>query len=136
MSESATSKGKSTAQPPATAHDAEAGAEFVPATTAGLPPTAQAFFAVINGGNGTVVRGFGVASAARLAVGMYQVIFTHDVRGSAYVGTIGLTGSDGQSPAGEIAVVGRTGVANGVFVQTFNSAGAFADRSFHLAVLS
>lgn len=135
MSESATSKSTSTAQPPAASAES-AGAEFVPATSAGLPPTAQTFFAVINGGNGAVVRGFGVTSAARLGVGMYQVVFSHDVTGSAYVGTIGLTGSDGQSPAGEIAVVGRSGVANGVFVQTFNSAGAFADRSFHLAVLS
>lgn len=136
MSESATSKGKSTAQPSAPAGSTEAAAEFVPATSAGLPPTAQTFFAVINGGNGAVVRGFGVTSAARLAVGLYQVVFSHDVTGSAYVGTIGLTGSVGQSPSGEIAVVGRTGVANGVFVQTFNSAGVLSDRSFHLAVLS
>ncbi|RKR90478.1 hypothetical protein BDK92_4851 [Micromonospora pisi] len=135
MSESAASKSKSTSQPPASAAES-AGTESVPATSAGLPPTAQVLFAVINGGNGTVVRSLGVTSAARLAVGMYQVIFSHDVTGSAYVGTIGLPGSDGASPAGEIAVVGRSGVANGVFVQTFNSAGAYADRSFHLAVLS
>ncbi|MGW4461287.1 hypothetical protein [Micromonospora sp. NPDC004704] len=137
MSESATSKGKSTEQPSASAAEAAGvGVEFVPATTAGLPPTAQTFFAVINGGTGAVVRGFGVVSAARLAVGQYQVVFSHDVTGSAYVGTIGLTGSVGTSPSGEIAVVGRSGVANGVFVQTWTSAGVPADRAFHLAVLS
>ncbi|WP_329107853.1 hypothetical protein OG792_05240 [Micromonospora sp. NBC_01699] len=136
MAEAATSKSKPTAQPSATAEAAGAHAEFVPSTTAGLPPTAQTLFAVVNGGNGAVVRGYGVLSAARLSVGMYQVIFNHDLTGSAYLGTIGLTGSDGQSPPGEIAVVGRTGVVNGVFVQTFSSTGVLADRSFHLAVLS
>ncbi|MFI6758920.1 hypothetical protein ACIBF5_07220 [Micromonospora sp. NPDC050417] len=134
MSESAASKSKSTAQPPAIATES-VGTESVPATSAGLAPTAQVLFAVVNS-NGSIVRGFGVSSAARLATGMYQVVFNHDLTGSAFVGTIGLPGSDGTSPSGEIAVVGRTGVANGVFVQTFNSAGAYADRGFHLGVLS
>lgn len=123
-------------QPPASAADIEsAGAEAVPGTAAGMPPTAQAFFAVVNA-NGTLARGFGVVSSTRLAVGQYQVVFSHVLTGSAFVGTIGLSGSVGSSPSGEIAVVGRNGVPNGVFVQTFTSAGVAADRGFHLAVLS
>ena len=113
----------------------EALAGLVPATLAGLPPTAQAFFAVVNA-NGTLARGFQALSATSLGVGVYQVLFSHDITGSAYIGTIGLSGSLGSSPPGQIAVVGRAGAPNGVFVQTFNAAGAPANLGFHLAVLS
>ncbi|MEV4754650.1 hypothetical protein AB0J86_06000 [Micromonospora sp. NPDC049559] len=139
MSESASSEqARSADQPQASEADvaaASAGAEVVPATGAGLPPTAQTFFAVV-AANGALVRGFGVISSARLAVGQYQVVFAHDVTGSAYVGTTGLTGNVGVAPSGQIAVVGRAGIANGVFVETFSGAGAAADRAFHLAVHS
>ncbi|MDG4764981.1 hypothetical protein O7632_12855 [Solwaraspora sp. WMMD406] len=123
-------------QPPATKTDRErAGIALVPATGAGMPPTAQTFFAVVNSAGG-LVRGFGVVSATRLSTGTYQVVSTHDLTGSAYVGSIGLPGSSGASAPGEITVVGRAGIANGVFIQTFTSAGALADRNFHLAILS
>ena len=108
---------------------------IVPATPAGMPPTAQAFFAVVSS-NGVLVRGFQAVSAAQLGTGMYQVLFSHDVTGSAYIGTIGLTGSSGSPTAGQIGVVGRIGAANGVFVQTFNAAGTPTNLAFHLAILS
>ncbi|WP_229399542.1 hypothetical protein [Micromonospora okii] len=114
---------------------AEASALLVPATLSGMPPTAQLLFAVVDAG-GALVRGFGAVSATRLGVGVYQVVFNHDLTQSAFVGTIGLPGSVGASPSGEIAVVGRAGVPNGIFVQTFTSAGAPADRGFHIAVAS
>ena len=140
MSESASEQSQHRAADQPKASDADvaaatAGIESVPGTGAGLPPTAQTFFAVVNA-NGTLARGFGVLSSARLATGQYQVVFTHDVRGSGYVGTTGLTGSAGVAPSGQIAVVGRAGIANGVFVETFAGNGAAADRSFHLAVHS
>lgn len=113
----------------------EAVAALVPATVAGLPPTAQAFYAVVRS-DGTLVRGFEAVSAANLGTGVYQVIFAHDITGSAYLGTLGLDTDSGESPAGQIAVVGRFDAANGVFVQTFDAAGNPADRGFHLAVLS
>jgi hypothetical protein len=123
-------------QPPVSKAEADKAREsLVPATGAGMPPTAQSFFAVVDA-NGTLARGFGATSATRLGVGIYQVVFSHDVRGSAYVGTLGLSVDFGISPSGEIAVVGRAGLPNGIFVQTFNSAGQSADRGFHLAVLS
>jgi hypothetical protein len=140
MSESASAERSAapavTEQPPATKTDRErASIALVPATAAGMPPTAQTFFAVIDA-NGTLVRGFGAVSALRIAVGTYQVVFSHDLTGSAYVGSIGLPGSLGASAPGEITVVGRAGIPNGVFIQTYTSAGVLADRGFHLAILS
>lgn len=123
-------------QPPLGKAEAErARAMVVPEAAAGLPPTAQTFFAVVNA-NGTLARGFQAVSANRLATGQYQVIFRHDLTGSAFFGTIGLAGSIGISADGQIAVVGRTGMPNGVFVQTFNSAGIPTDLGFHLSVHS
>ncbi|MBV9142642.1 MAG: hypothetical protein JO115_17305 [Pseudonocardiales bacterium] len=90
-------------------------------------------FAVVNP-NGTLAKGFGAVSSKKLATGEYEVIFNRKVRNCAYVATIGLAGSVGASPSGEIAVVGRASNVNGVFVQTFTSAGVTADRGFHLAV--
>ncbi|MBW4701233.1 MULTISPECIES: hypothetical protein [unclassified Micromonospora] len=131
-----TESAKKADQPaPSDSDIAEAAALLVPATTAGMPPTAQLFWAVV-AANGVLNRGFGVVSSTRVAVGQYQVVFSHDVTRSAYVGSIGLTGSVGASPSGEIAVVGRFGVPNGVFVQTFTSAGVAADRAFHLTISS
>ncbi|BCJ62760.1 hypothetical protein [Micromonospora endophytica] len=114
---------------------AEAGTFLVPATFTGMPPTAQLFWAVVES-TGVLVRGFGVVSATRITVGQYQVVFSHDLTRSAYVGSIGLTGSVGASPSGQIAVVGRAGVPNGVFVQTFSGTGVAADRAFHLTISS
>lgn len=130
-----TTRTESTGDQPPPVPGTEALAALVPATAAGLPPTAQAFFAVVNA-NGTLARGFQAVSSTKLAVGQYQVLFSHDITGSAYVGTLGLTVAVGSSPSGEIAVVGRFGAPNGVFVQTFDSTGKAADRSFHLSVLS
>ena len=113
----------------------EAVTALVPATVAGMPPTAQSFYTVVRS-NGTLARGFEAVSAAHLGTGIYQVIFAHDITGSAYLGTLGLDTDSGESPAGQIAVVGRFDAANGVFVQTFDAAGNPADRGFHLAVLS
>ena len=135
MSETETAVAESMGEQPPPVPGAEALAALVPATVAGMPPTAQTFFAVVNA-NGTLARGFQAVSSTRLGTGVYQVLFSHDITRSAYVGTIGLSASSGTSPSGEIAVVGRAGSANGVFVQTFNSSGAAADRGFHLAVLS
>ncbi|MEV1330847.1 hypothetical protein AB0J20_14865 [Micromonospora costi] len=103
--------------------------------TVGLPASARVLFAVVTA-NGTLIRGLGVAAASRLATGMYQVTFDQDVSAAGYVGTLGLAGSAGVAPAGQIAVAGRTGIPNGVFVETFASDGTAADRPFHLTVLA
>jgi hypothetical protein len=110
------------------------GAFSVTGTTAGMPPTAQSFYAVV-GNTGGLARGFQATGAHQLATGTYQVDFSQNITGCAYLGTIGLTGSLGASAPGEITVVGRAGDANGVFVQTFNSAGTLTNLSFHLGIL-
>ncbi|GAA5183358.1 hypothetical protein GCM10023322_22420 [Rugosimonospora acidiphila] len=126
----------SAAQPSVSKAEADqAHAALVPQTTTGMPPTAQTLYAVVNS-NGTLARGFGASSAVILATGTYQVNFSHDVTHSALIGTIGLAGTSGSSAPGFITVVGRVGVANAVFVQTYNSAGALANLGFHLAALS
>ncbi len=135
MSESSKSE-KIAEQPELTAAEAgEASLTLVPATSVGMPPTAQVFWAVVNS-NGTLARGFGVVSATRLAVGQYQIVFSHDVTRSAFVASQGFTGSVGVPLDGTAVVVGRAGLATGVFLATYNQAGAPADRAFHLAVLS
>jgi hypothetical protein len=65
-----------------------------------------------------------------------EVIFSHDITGSAYIATIGLAGSFDISAPGQITVVGRAGNANGVFVQTSDSTGTPTSLGFHLAVHS
>jgi hypothetical protein len=95
---------------------------------------ARTMYAVVNA-NGTLARGRKAVSATRLGAGAYEVVFRKDVRKSAYLATIGLSGSAGSSLPGEITVVGRSGNDRGVFVTTHSSGGASADLGFHLAVL-
>jgi hypothetical protein len=97
--------------------------------------SATTFYAVVNA-DGTLARGFRAASSQKVAVGNYEVIFNRNVRNSAYVATIGLSGALGAASPGEITVVGRFNNERGVFITTHNSAGAPADNGFHLAVHS
>lgn len=69
-----------------------------------------------------------------LATGVYEVIFNDNVRDCVYLATIGLPGFSGQSPPGEITVVGRVTTVNGVFVTTHDAVGNPSDRNFHLLV--
>jgi hypothetical protein len=91
------------------------------------------FFAVVNA-DGTLARGLRAASAQRLGLGVYEVVFNRDVTAGAYVATIGLSGAVGAANPGEITVVGRAGNTKAVFVTTHSSTGAPADAGFHLAV--
>ncbi|MFI5682713.1 hypothetical protein [Streptomyces sp. NPDC051636] len=89
--------------------------------------------------NGTLVPGqsSGAVSAARVdsAVGAYQVCFNVPITNGTYVATIGLPGNVNASEPGEITVVGRIGTNNCLYIETFNSAGAPADRGFHVTVV-
>jgi hypothetical protein len=68
-----------------------------------------------------------VTGSAKLATGQYEVVFNRDVTACSYQATMSIT-------QGETVVQPRTGVPNGVFVGTYTSAGAAADKAFHLAV--
>ncbi|MGC4805283.1 hypothetical protein [Micromonospora sp. DT233] len=92
-------------------------------------------FAVVNS-DGTLARGHDVASATRYGPGEYQVVFHRSLARGAYVATIGGATDCCIPPAGEITVAPRLITPNAVFVQTYGSNGAPADRPFHLAVFT
>lgn len=88
---------------------------------------------VVIAGNGATVRGRGVTSTARGAVGSYVAIFDADVRNCAYFATLG--DETASAPGtGQVSVFSAPANVNGVRVSTRNSAGDPADRSFHLIV--
>jgi hypothetical protein len=97
----------------------------------------RTFWAVVET-DGTFVRGRNVARVAHLAAGQYEIVFTSDVSEGVYVASIGRPGI-ATEPAGEIGVALRcclTGheTNKGVWVDTHDSDGAYADRAFHLIV--
>jgi hypothetical protein len=104
-----------------------------PAGPAGPAGTVTRLTAVVNS-SGSLARSQGTTSAGRVATGSYEVIFSQDVTNCTYVASIGnpdvLT-----PPDGAIGVARRNGNPNGVFVATRDTAGALADRPFHLVVV-
>ena len=102
-------------------------------TSRGMPSTSRVLYATINA-DGSVARSLALgAGTARLAAGQYQVIFSQDMQGCAYVATIGNAGA-GSATQGTVDVALRAGNNSGVFVETKTLAGAFEDRPFHLVV--
>jgi len=90
-------------------------------------------WAVINA-NGTLARGKGVVSSAKLGgLGAYEVIFNETVSGCVYISSLGPANAAGV-PSGQSSVALRAGTVNGVFISTSDSAGTLADRAFHLFV--
>ena len=97
----------------------------------------RSFWAVIET-DGSLVRGRNVARVAHLGQGQYEVVFTSDVSQGVYVATIGRPG-EATEPAGQIGVALRcclTGneTTKGVWVDTHDPDGEYADRAFHLIV--
>ena len=94
-------------------------------------------FAVVDR-NGKLRRGLYAVSSqkADLTNGGYEVIFSRDITHAAYIATIGSPEFSGIEQTGEITVVGRVGNPKGVFITTTDSSGHFADRGFHLVVIS
>jgi hypothetical protein len=97
----------------------------------------RTFWAVVER-DGSLVRGRNVARTARLGSGQYEIVFTSDVRNGVYVASIGRPGI-ATEPAGEIGVALRCCLPGheadrGVWVDTHDSVGVPADRSFHLVV--
>ena len=84
---------------------------------------------------GTVVRhsGSALVTATKLGTGVYEVTFSKDVSGCAYVATIGDTARAAPGP-GQISVSGDVdgGNPNDVQVRTFDKTGAAADSPFHV----
>jgi hypothetical protein len=125
--------GRVVQQPAVTQADIDAAKAAMVKGDAGIQASSAQLFAVVSA-NGGLVRGSQAVSVSLLGLGLYQVVFNVPVNTGAFFGTIGLTGSVGTSPTGFISVVGRTNLASGVFVQTWNQSGQPANRSFHLSV--
>jgi hypothetical protein len=96
--------------------------------------TAQGFanFAVV-GSNGVFARGRNVSSTVRSGPGLYQVIFTRNVRGCAYAGSVGVIGATTPG-SGMLSTSSLASNVNGVLVRTFNHQGNAENKSFHLLV--
>ena len=82
---------------------------------------------------GATVRSRGVTSSAQTGTGQYEVIFDRDVRQCVYVATLGDESAAGPGN-GQVSVTSAVSNVNGVRVVTRDSAGDFANRSFHLVV--
>ena len=62
------------------------------------------------------------------------VVFPRDISACGFVGTLGLSTFGGSSPAGMIALAGRAGNPDAVFIQTSNVTGTLTSLGFHLSV--
>jgi hypothetical protein len=81
-------------------------------------------------GDGTLVAGGGVASVSHTVTGQYEVTFSSDVSGCAYVATT----ANAHSQALTVFTAGGHDSANGVYVETKNQGGGLTDGPFDLVV--
>lgn len=100
-------------------------------TAAGVADGAARHAVISNAG--AAVRGRGVTAASQTGPGQYQVVFDSDVRACAYSATLGDESAAGPGN-GQVSVTSAAANINGVRVVTRDSAGALANRSFHLIV--
>lgn len=91
-------------------------AGLVPATAAGMPPTAQLLHARVDQ-DGSLIGGFGVVASFFLFNSRYQVVFTHDVTQSTCAATVGAADNSALTAWAFASVVGRFG--NSVYVDTW-----------------
>jgi hypothetical protein len=82
--------------------------------------------------NGSFVSGAGVESTRFENTGGYQVLFNQDVTSCAYI--VGLGTFGGSPPPGSATAAQRAGHTNGVWINTYNSAGVRTNATFHLTV--
>jgi peptidoglycan hydrolase-like protein with peptidoglycan-binding domain len=106
----------------------------VAGTGAGMPPTAQSLWAVVNP-DGTLARGFPktTTKSSTNGTGDYEVDFYENVDACNYQVTVGQPGTG--TVQGYGTADARAGNTKGVFIQTFDSSGNLANLPFHLAVL-
>jgi hypothetical protein len=95
-------------------------------------PTAVAMYASILA-TGAISRGYFVTSSQNLGTGTYETIFNRDITACGFQATIGNPGS-GVAVSGQISIQQRAGNANGVFVETRDSAGTVSNRPYYVTV--
>jgi hypothetical protein len=91
-------------------------------------------FAVVDS-EGNIRRGLHAVSCKRLELGVYEVIFSRDVRRGVYVATPGGPGYEGIPLSATLAVQGRATDPRGVLVYTTNQQGDPLATGFHLLVV-
>lgn len=110
-----------------------------PTPVSGMPITAQVrFVGVLPDGTKDLTRSLGYVVSSKVGdciSGCYEVLFSTNVTGCAYLATIARNDNQSEPGPGEITTVGRVGNVKGVFISTYDSNGARADRGFHLAVI-
>ncbi|HET7172569.1 MAG TPA: hypothetical protein VFI18_13095 [Gaiellales bacterium] len=83
--------------------------------------------------NGTIARGRGTDSSTHLGVaGEYQVAFTQNVTGCAFVATVGAAGSGISTLPLTITTATRMGNPNAAFIWIKKTDGTNVDHAFHL----
>lgn len=87
------------------------------------------YFAVINGNTGNTVRGSGVDTSSRTAVGVYQINFNRNMSTCAY--TVSLNGQ----LAGQITASPQAGQPKRLVIRTFSAIGVPANRGFQVMVM-
>jgi hypothetical protein len=75
----------------------------------------------------------GVTSSQEVTGGIYEVDFNQNITACTYSASDAVPGA-GTPPAAFVAVTGRGGVPNGLFVVTFNSSGTLTPESFMVEV--
>jgi len=91
-------------------------------------------FAVVDH-EGNLKRGLHAVAAKRLDIGVYEVIFSRDVRRGVYLVTPGGHGYEGIPPSATVGVMGRASNPRGVLVFTTNQQGDPLATGFHLLVV-
>lgn len=99
---------------------------FAPSTISAASPN---LFATV-GASGTLVNGNGVTSVSHTVTGQYEVTFSSNVSGCAYVATT----RNAASQAVQAYTAGGHRSANGVYVEIKNQGGGLTDGPFDLAV--
>jgi hypothetical protein len=91
-------------------------------------------FAVVDQ-DGSLKRGMHAVAAKRLDLGVYEVIFSRDVRRGVYLVTPGGAGYAGVPLTAAASVMGRASNPRGVLVYTTDLAGNQLATGFHLLVV-
>lgn len=88
------------------------------------------------GADATLVRKLNAKSASSLATGEYEVGFNSKITKCAYIAMIAAVDSVGNfGQPSTVLITGRGGNPRALFVETFDSSGARANRPFHVQVI-
>jgi hypothetical protein len=90
---------------------------------------------VVSDYSGAKVRGANVTGFSKLGIGRWEVTFNKDVRGCAYLATIGDPADKLVYNPGLVFTAGGHGGPNGVYVETKNLGGGLTDYPYHLNVV-